>query len=492
MSIRIQLNSSQPLYTNLDFIGGKAILSLTKNETIEAITVKLEGESKTRLVGDPPIKRRRDDSVEEIEVHKVLYKATTVFPPENLQNTSRGSIFTLHPGQHEFPFEFKLPFNNIRADRQSTFVNIAGLQVQAPRNTDRHVRQTLPPTLHYFQDQAIIRYYVKATVARPQFYKENFRTEYAFSFFPIEPPRPAPNRNESYARIQHHFAPVSDLTSTANSPAKSPGFFRRKSVPTAGSDSPVSPTITPLQVCIDARLPDPAIITCNETIPLRILITKINDSSATVFLQLMQIELVANTIVRAHHLKRGNLTSTVLISKSNMRMRLPEKDKVMEIDKRMWNDIPLPNTVAPTFETCNISRVYEVHIKVGLTHGSGEQIYPELTVQTLKMPVSVYSGIAPPADLLRAIAGTPAGSSHNTSTNPSSKTSAHRPPRPPGAVHPEILPQHSTTPTQTGQTDPLGPEGPFEDEAPPTYQEAIAEGIGPVEGTRREYQHREG
>ncbi|KAL8812992.1 MAG: hypothetical protein Q9200_000619 [Gallowayella weberi] len=484
MSIRIQLNGSQSLYTNLDFISGNAILSLTRDETIASITVKLEGESKSRLMVEPLLRRRRDDVVIETEVHKVLYKAITVFPPEHLQNPTRASVYTLHPGQHEFPFQFKFPFNNTCTDRQATVVTIAGLQMQAPASSDRHVKQTLPPTLHYFQDQAIIRYYLKATVVRPAFYKENFRTEYDFPFFPIEPPRSAPNKRESYARIKHQFAPP---TPTARSPVKPPSLFRKASVHADGPDSPLTPMTPPLQVCIDARLPDPAVITCNEALPLRILVTKLNESPATVYMQLLQIELVANTLVRAHALQRTNLTSTVLTSKSNMGMRLTERDKVMEIDKGLWKDIPLPNTVAPTFETCNISRTYQVHVKVGLTHGHGGQLFPELTVQTLKMPVSVYSGIAPPAALLQAMAGIPSTASPSTSNI----SAVHPPPSklPSSAEpHPIILdPQNSHHPIATGQTH---PEGLAEDDAPPTYEEAVADGIGPVQGARREYQHR--
>ncbi len=78
MSIRVQLQDARSLYTNLDFIRGKAILSLTRTEDITAVNVKLEGESKSRLEGETPdpygfggIRRRREDFVIETEVHKV-------------------------------------------------------------------------------------------------------------------------------------------------------------------------------------------------------------------------------------------------------------------------------------------------------------------------------------------------------------------------------------------------------------------------------------
>ena len=54
--VRIQLNHNHNSFTNLDEISGQVILSLVTQETVAAITVKLEGESRTRLagIGGPP------------------------------------------------------------------------------------------------------------------------------------------------------------------------------------------------------------------------------------------------------------------------------------------------------------------------------------------------------------------------------------------------------------------------------------------------------
>jgi hypothetical protein len=56
-----------------------------------------------------------------------------------------------------------------------TNLNITGLRVEMARDTARHVKKTLPPSLSGFPGMADIKYYVKATVIRPQFYKENIR-----------------------------------------------------------------------------------------------------------------------------------------------------------------------------------------------------------------------------------------------------------------------------------------------------------------------------
>lgn len=56
-----------------------------------------------------------------------------------------------------------------------TNLNFSGLKVEMARDTNRHVKKTLPPTFGGFPGMADIKYFVKATVIRPQFYKENIR-----------------------------------------------------------------------------------------------------------------------------------------------------------------------------------------------------------------------------------------------------------------------------------------------------------------------------
>ena len=74
MSVRIQLDRPHAHFTNLDQISGIIILQLVSPETISEITVKLEGESRSRLVG-PANTRGTYDPYERntalLEVHKV-------------------------------------------------------------------------------------------------------------------------------------------------------------------------------------------------------------------------------------------------------------------------------------------------------------------------------------------------------------------------------------------------------------------------------------
>jgi len=82
------------------------------------------------------------------------------------------------------------------------------------------------------------------------------------------------------------------------------------------------------------------------------------------------------------------------------------------------------------------------------------------------MAVQVFSGIAPPQALLDAIAAAPG--QPNVSETP---VVPPRPPQPPQGLTPAYA---SPVP------------GPYED-APPSYEDAMAEALGPVDGPRREY-----
>ncbi len=103
---------------------------------------------------------------------------------------------------------------------------------------------------------------------------------------------------------------------------------------------------------------------------------------------------------------------------------------------------------------------------------------PELSIQTLHMPVKVYSGVAPPPELLARMYD-----QWPTRTLPSRpqsfpQTTSLRPTQPP-----RIYQQ----PSQSSQFVAGGPQA-FPEDAPPSYEDAIADGIGPVDGPRRGYQ----
>ena len=179
-----------------------------------------------------------------------------------------------------------------------------------------------------------------------------------FSFLPIEPPRKPPSSAETFARRTFRFSQISKGGSGKRDPESL----------SAGQELP--------QIRAEARLPNPAILNCNEDIPLRVLVARLNQFSEQLFLQSLQIELSGYTHVRAHGLHRKESTSWVIMSMSNMGIPIGSpSDPVgteIALNREYWDQRPLPNTVAPSFETCNINRNYEVEIRLGLSCGSAK------------------------------------------------------------------------------------------------------------------------
>jgi len=377
------------------------------------------------------------------------------------------------------------------------------MALEMARTPTQHVKQTLPPSLSGFPGLAEIRYYVKVTVNRPQFFKENPRGVANFTFLPIEPPRPAQSDGESYARRQHQF--LENAQSVAAGKKKSFFNFDKKSSSTSlPPPSPTSPSTSPGAILprfsVDARLPNPAILTCAKDIPLRLLIKNVSEREKNAYLQMLQIELIGYTKVRAHEVQRTESNSWIISSFSNMNIPLGSpSDPVgteIPINPEYWSDKPLANTVAPSFTTCNLSRFYELEVRVGLGYGSYKHGEDQLVVLPLRLPVKVYSGIAPPQALLEATKTGDVGKleQENIKTGNAGKTSLaapqqeHAPHTPidhPGFSGPDAFPPVQGTPPVPPH--PQGPQPPYDD-APPSYEDAIGADLPPIDGYRGNYQ----
>lgn len=110
MLVQIHLDHPHEHYTNLDLINGKVHLRVPNATNVSSIIVKLEGESRTRLMA--PIRADRPDKQRPVlEVHKFLYKTQVLWPanmrPEDLAVNNKAS-FTINAGNYEYPFQFKV------------------------------------------------------------------------------------------------------------------------------------------------------------------------------------------------------------------------------------------------------------------------------------------------------------------------------------------------------------------------------------------------
>ncbi|KAJ0349432.1 hypothetical protein COL154_002272 [Colletotrichum chrysophilum] len=535
MSIRIALDNQPEFYTNLDNLAGRVVLHLSRPEQIGGIIVKLEGESKTAL-GLP---QNYDDRTHPrlppgggpgsiaSENHKILYRVAQVFPTyeEDLGggSSSMSGSYVIQGGQHEFPFKFKLPINNACSDpvAMSKIGGIGGMGgfgagigpfgLGGARVMDgskqlflQHVTKTLPPSFTGFPRQAEVRYYLKVTIQRPGFLKENWRYQIGFKFMPIEPPRPPKTSQEAYARRPFTFKPRPQGLQKKKSSLFGSG--RDDSAPSNGDAVPPS-------IELSARLPHPSILTCNQPLPLRLIAKKLIPSHEQVFLTSIQIELIGKTHVRCHDLFNTEVSRWVVVTQTGLSVRLlddPTSDDLTHesiIPDDLWRNIPLPNTVAPSFVACNLQRHYELDIQLGLCWGKPPSTRTFLgsnkenpAAQSIFLPlhfskVQVYSGIAPPPQLLEALAAQAnrpsaatmslpprlpprtsqsAPITHTMGRGQQQRPQAPQQPHPPAAAAPQYDPLY---PPQMGT-----PGAAAFDDAPPSYDEALAAGAtGPEE-----------
>lgn len=519
MSIRIVLDNPPEFFTNLDFISGRVILSLHRSESITNVIVKLEGESRTALAVPPPNDRGGSDYYRPrapggmgngqivTESHKILYRLFQVYPDD-------GVAFPFQPGQHEFKFNFKVPLNNICHDPKamSSLLGLGGLG-SGFRTMDgtkqlmlSHVKATLPPSLTGFPQEAEIRYYIKVTIQRPGFFRENWRYHVGFKFLPVEPPRPPRTSQEAFARRPFAFRAIEDYHAQQKNThhKKSSLFFGGKSSSSLASSSASPPggggVLDPPKIEMSARIPFPTILTCNEPVPLRLIAKKLAATTLPqqqVYLTSLEIVLVGYTEVRVHNLQNTERSAWVILSAPQLPSPIPlfnspadPENTEFEVPPTAWKDRRLPNTIAPSFRTCNLARRYEIEIMLSLTwdpsspsasssstasffaSGRHQQYPPQTLAMPLKLTnVEVFSGIKPPPELLTT----------TTTTTTTNNNNNIRPPRLPSrpSQQQHAQPQRPPDPLYPPQ---LGTGGAtvFE-EPPPSYDEAVADSLpGPA------------
>jgi hypothetical protein len=460
------------------------------------IVVKLEGEARTALQvpSDYPERLGGPSPGDYItESHKLLYMIQQVYPGQasGVTRTVGAQPGVLAPGQHEFRFQFKIPLNNICSDPKA-MSSLTGVGASSGgslfggfRTMDgtkqlmlQHVKQTLPPSLTGFPQKAEILYYIKVTIQRPGILKENWRYDIGFKFLPVEPPRPPPTGNEAYARRPFIFEP----RSAVNEKKKFSFMIGKQSQPQTQGEKP---TQFPPAFEVSARLPHPSILTCNQTVPLRIIAKKVKESPEQVYLTSLDVMLVGFTDVKCHQLRNREVNTWILCTASALSIPLGSPSDPLntevEIPNNLWADRRLPNTIAPSFTACNILRRYEIEIKIGLSWGlpSKNPPFPQSLFLPLKLSnVEVFSGITPPAALVKSASTSRPRPQQQQQQQPSTSSQAQTngpplPPRRPTGQHNPLYPP---------QLGPGNQPVPNYDDAPPSYDEAVAQDLtGPAE-----------
>ncbi|KAK9461415.1 uncharacterized protein V1516DRAFT_675889 [Lipomyces oligophaga] len=481
VNVRIHLDRQDVgAFTNLDVVRGSVLLSLSSEENVAAIQVKLEGISRTKFqVPKNPAKGEKGGMKTVIESHKLLYITQDVFPPPDLQelketvNVGKDG-YTLPPGSYSYPFSFRIPINN-NCKAQS---NVISRFLDVPDET-RHIITTLPPSFSEVEE-GVIKYFFKVTVRKPKFYQRNARQLLPFVFLPIEPPRLAKSDALFYARRKHSFfylpnGGYAPADPKGQQPKKKSKFGSVLRAITSGSSRTTYTREVGPAFYFEARMPDARIIVPGELIPLKLYITAPNSIHFTVpiFLHRLCINLVATTELMADINRKTSVLMLNIANIENMSLKMgtsnqsrnQQQDLEAEFNLAKWAEfLVLPDTVPPTFKTCNISRSYNLEVLADISHGS----YGGIDTMELGFEIQVYSGIKPPDTLVQ------------TSTGPFS-------PSPYAPVNVANADSEAGIVSYAAASD-SKQDGSAAEMDPPTYSEAIASNIAPINGPRRAYQ----
>ncbi|KAK9452040.1 uncharacterized protein V1518DRAFT_410216 [Limtongia smithiae] len=492
-------------FTNLDIVRGQVNLRLQSEETIVTIQIKMEGITESMVqVTTADAKRERTSRGVARETHKILYLVNTVFPPEDIQNVNGAKIstkgYTLKPGQYFYPFEFRIPMNTMC---QKPTGIIASLREDTSSYTTHHIVETLPPSLSDLET-ASIKYFFKVTVRKASFLKVNMRETRLFVFLPIEPPRPE-QYQVYFSRRKHTFNYVPVVTSRSASgstraPQKNHGFFSSLRRLGSSMDGGISNSRnskwsilrqTGPQFYFEARFREPRLAVISEVLPLRLFITTSSPNSFTspmppVYLLALKVNLVCITIVSAEIHSQKYAHAAQIANLTNLKVPCVQMTPVegqnglfeAEFDPAAWRgSLLLPNTITPTFKTCNIARTYALEIFADISHGLGG----DADSIAVGFDIAVLSGIKAPESLVRAAANqranpyaaAAAAELANSSSAPPPQYPTQKPGGP--SIAPSATGSSSTTPAVGGG-------------ALPTYDEVMSSELQPLSGPRPAFQ----
>ncbi|ONH68733.1 Arrestin-related trafficking adapter 10 [Cyberlindnera fabianii] len=199
-AITVEFDREPEYYTSGDVVSGTIHLKVTREIQVKDIQIKLQGHSTSTVSGYRVNRKgeRRRETWE--EGHEVLYDVLTVFPPPNVRDAvhNRKPSFTLTPGSYSYPFELKFPITAHCGDPESKMTaNLFSSRYEDGQRkkhfstySTQHGKYILPPsvsTLNFPDNTFKVRYSLKVSLHRANFFSMNTRMERVLIFFPRGP-----------------------------------------------------------------------------------------------------------------------------------------------------------------------------------------------------------------------------------------------------------------------------------------------------------------
>jgi hypothetical protein len=194
------------------------------------------------------------------------------------------------------------------------------------------------------------RYFVEVNVIRPSSFTRNYRDCIPLTFRTIELPPPLGQDTQTFVRTRHTLSPVKRIWN---------GLFRQQSMPGHAN------------VSFQARLPSPAILVCNEPIPVSLILKRENGAIGIVHVESVEIVLNIITSAKVKGIPNDIKTSLPILVESKLGLVLAAEEDELLIDSSHFIEqgampgcIRLPPSLLPSFSTCNIARTYSLVVRM--------------------------------------------------------------------------------------------------------------------------------
>ncbi|KAL2812842.1 hypothetical protein BJX63DRAFT_395650 [Aspergillus granulosus] len=339
MEIRICLDRSHAGYTNKDEISGHVVLKSETQVNITTITISLSGYATSRL-----------NAGRLVETHQLFQSNEELFPPKEFSSTFSPRAVTISPGQHSFPFSFRVPHGS-ECYKASLTIG-AGKQTGGRRT--HHLLRRLPPSTGDTTTVEEIKYLLEATVQQDGLIRGTHRATREVYLHYI-------------STVHLPFRGITDKRSIVCQPELS---------------EPISPRSQEPICEIEATLLNGPFLVLGQPLPLRVKITNLPGSSDHTFsLHDFQSMLIETTKVHARGSTESMTRSWIIQTMANLHQPLALEyddmaEAVLRVDERLWGRHVVPTFLTPTFETCNVSRSFKLEVRLGIWLGQNHVRFP--------------------------------------------------------------------------------------------------------------------
>ncbi|KAL4921176.1 hypothetical protein BDW62DRAFT_175087 [Aspergillus aurantiobrunneus] len=362
MDIRIHFCREPPTYTDTDAVAGHVILTSQTQVDIASISVKLSGSATSRL-----------HSGRLTESHQLFKTTEQLFPPSKCANSFTSRTATFPPGEHVFPFSIKFP--------QATQCYKLPITDKHPKRKN-HLMHKLPPSTGDKSSPAEIKYVLEATIRQDDLIRGTRRA--------------TKDINLDYTPTTLRIPSQQTQTVTKRITCRAiPETARPQSQSQSQSQSPSEILLT-----VNAKLHNGSILSLGQPIPLAVEITSSNTNTnrtttTNITLHDFQSMLLETTKLRAPGAVHSSTRSWVVQTMANLRHPFVRDTShhehssvtVYKLDNSLWSRHYVPLSLAPTFETCNIARAYELEVRLGIGIGGCATRIVEF-----RFPVPIVSG----------------------------------------------------------------------------------------------------